>query len=256
MASATYTARAIVLRKTKLGESDLIVTLLVQDGSQARAVAKGARKPSSPFAARLELYSSVDLLCSEGRNLDIVKEARIASSHERLRRDLEHAACAAPMAELLDRVTQKGLANPRLFALTEAALGALDAAKAPQAPAVCAAHLLKALALSGLRPSLSSCAVCGAEVRGGAEAGTVPLSFCEGGIVCPACRPSVEARDVPGATVAWCRALMGSTFAEIAEIDVPPSASFAVLRFCQQWAHEHVGANLKSLNFLFTCGLF
>ena len=81
MASATYTARAIVLRKTKLGESDLIVTLLAQDGSQARAVAKGARKPSSPFAARLELYSSVDLLCSEGRNLDIVKEARIASSH-------------------------------------------------------------------------------------------------------------------------------------------------------------------------------
>ena len=55
MASATYTARAIVLRKTKLGESDLIVTLLAQDGSQARAVAKGARKPSSPFAARLEL---------------------------------------------------------------------------------------------------------------------------------------------------------------------------------------------------------
>ena len=49
---------------------------------------------------------------------------------------------------------------------------------------------------------------------------------------------------------------MGSTFAEIAERDVPPSASFAVLRCCQQWAHEHVGANLKSLNFLFTCGLF
>ncbi len=78
MASATYTARAIVLRKTKLGESDLIVTLLAQDGSQIRAVAKGARKPSSPFAARLELYSSVDLLCSKGRSLDIVKEARIA----------------------------------------------------------------------------------------------------------------------------------------------------------------------------------
>ena len=57
MAARTYTARAIVLRKTKLGESDLVVTLLAEDGSQVRAVAKGARKPSSPFAARLELYS-------------------------------------------------------------------------------------------------------------------------------------------------------------------------------------------------------
>src|SRR5699024_5843846 len=122
VASATYTTRALVLRKTKLGESDLIVTLLAEDGSQLRAVAKGARKPASPFAARLELYSVVDLLCSEGRNLDIVKEARIVASHERLRRDLEHAACAAPIAELLDRMTQAGLETPRLFALTEAAL--------------------------------------------------------------------------------------------------------------------------------------
>ncbi|MEI3230765.1 MAG: DNA repair protein RecO [Gordonibacter pamelaeae] len=211
MASATYTARAIVLRKTKLGESDLIVTLLAQDGSQVRAVAKGARKPSSPFAARLELYSSVDLLCSEGRSLDIVKEARIASSNERLRRDLEHAACAAPMAELLDRVTQEGLANPRLFALTEAALDALDGALAPQAPAVCAAHLLKALAFSGLRPSLSSCAVCGADVPGGADAGTwCPCPSARAASCAPpaarpwrprACRP----RPWPGAGRSWGR---------------------------------------------------
>lgn len=256
MASATYTARAIVLRKTKLGESDLIVTLLAQDGSQLRAVAKGARKPTSPFAARLELYSTVDLLCSEGRNLDIVKEARIATSHERLRRDLEHTSCAAPMAELLDRVTQEGLTNPRLFSLTKAALDALDAASAPLAPAICAAHLLKALAFAGFRPSLSSCAVCGSAVQSNSDKEAVPLSVNEGGVVCPSCRPSVETQGVPIATLTWCRVLMGSTFSEILKTDIPVAASFAVLHFCQQWTHAHVGANLKSLNFLFTCGLF
>ena len=108
MAQATYTARAIVLRKTKLGESDLIVTLLAEDGAQLRAVAKGARKPQSTFAARLELYSVADVLCAKGRSLDIVKEARLVESNERLRRDLEHAACAAPMAELLDREQELG----------------------------------------------------------------------------------------------------------------------------------------------------
>ncbi|RDB62349.1 DNA repair protein RecO [Gordonibacter sp. 28C] len=256
MASATYTARAIVLRKTKLGESDLIVTLLAEDGSQMRAVAKGARKPSSSFAARLELYSVVDVLCSKGRSLDIVKEARIMASHERLRRDLEHAACAAPMAELLDRVTQAGLEGPRLFALTEAALDRLDKVDAAQAPAVCAAHLLKALALSGLRPSLAACVGCGADVAAAPPNGTTFVSYREGGVVCPACRPSTEAVAVPADTIGWCRALMGSTFAEIEAMDVEPSASFAVLHFCQQWTCEHVGANLKSLNFLFTSGLF
>ena len=61
---------------------------------------------------------------------------------------------------------------------------------------------------------------------------------------------------VPASTVAWCRALLSSTFAEIEILEADPSAAFSVLRFCQQWVSEHVGANLKSLNFLFTCGLF
>lgn len=256
MSQPTYGARAIVLRKTKLGESDLIVTMLAEDGSQMRAVAKGARKPASSFAARLELYSVADALVARGRSLDIVKEARLVESNERLRRDIEHAAGAAPMAELLDRVTQAGLENPRLFALTRAALASLGRVEPAQVPAVCAAHLLKTLAFAGLRPSLDVCVGCGRDVPPGPEGAFAPLSYQEGGVVCAACRPNVEAVLVPASTVAWCRVLLGSTFAEIEALEVDPSASFAVLRFCQQWVHEHVGSNLKSLNFLFTCGLF
>ena len=39
MSQPTYPLRALVLRRTKLGESDLILTLLAADGSLARAVA-------------------------------------------------------------------------------------------------------------------------------------------------------------------------------------------------------------------------
>ena len=58
----TYRTRAIVLDRTKLGETDLILTLLAEDGSQRRAVAKGARKPGGRLAARVELFSECDLL--------------------------------------------------------------------------------------------------------------------------------------------------------------------------------------------------
>ena len=58
MAQPTYSLRALVLRRTKLGESDLILTLLSEDGSQKRAVAKGARRPKSSFAARTEPFAS------------------------------------------------------------------------------------------------------------------------------------------------------------------------------------------------------
>ncbi|MBQ3328952.1 MAG: recombination protein O N-terminal domain-containing protein, partial [Eggerthellaceae bacterium] len=61
-ASRTYKARGIVLRKTKLGEKDLIVTLLSEDGSLLRAVAKGARKPGGSLAARIDLFRVVAAL--------------------------------------------------------------------------------------------------------------------------------------------------------------------------------------------------
>ncbi|WP_179184937.1 DNA repair protein RecO, partial [Collinsella vaginalis] len=56
--SRTYRETCIVLDKTKLKETDLILTLLARDGRQIRAVAKGARKPGSRLAARCELAST------------------------------------------------------------------------------------------------------------------------------------------------------------------------------------------------------
>lgn len=256
MASATFNARVIVLRKTKLGESDLIVTLLAEDGSQLRAVAKGARKPSSTFAARLELYAVADVLCSKGRSLDIIKEARLVEGNANLRCTMEHAACAAPMAELLDRVTQMGLEIPKLFALTQAALHKLNDAPASLAPALCAAHLLKTLAFSGLRPSLTMCVCCGTPVSLNVPDALIPVSYCDGGVVCANCHATCDTLMVPASTLSWCTLLLGSTFQEIGEASIPLEASFAALRFCQQWIREHVSVNLKSLNFLFTAGLF
>ena len=93
MASRSYSVRALVLRRTKLGESDVICTLLSCDGSQIRAVAKGARKPSSSFASRLEVYSVCDLLLCQGKTLDIVKEARLLEGNEHLKYGWKMNAC-------------------------------------------------------------------------------------------------------------------------------------------------------------------
>lgn len=257
MAQATYTMRGVVLRKTKLGESDLILTLLAEDGSQVRAVAKGARKPTSSFAARLELYSVAEVLCAKGRSLDIVKEVRLAASNERVRCDMEHAACAAPIAELLQRVTDMGLENPRLFDLTCAAFAALGAAEPAEAPAFAAACLLKVYAFCGLRPSFTTCAVCGTDlsdrVRG---EGDVSFSYSEGGVVCDMCRSRASAVYMPASVPAWSHSLLHATFSQVGELALDASTAFAILHLCQQWSREHVGSNLKSLNFLFTCGLF
>ena len=104
----SYPLRALVLRKTKLGETDTILTLLADDGGQVRAVAKGLRKPGGRFGARLEPYAVCDLLLHTGRSLEVVTEAQTVASHSGLREDLDRSAAAAVVADLLDKIVGRG----------------------------------------------------------------------------------------------------------------------------------------------------
>lgn len=256
MAAETYTTQVIVLRKTKLGETDLILTLLRNDGSQLRAVAKGARKPSNTFASRLELYSQAEVLCSKGRNLDIIKEARLVESNEKLRREVEYTSAAAPMTELIDKVSQAGLEHPRLFEMTQVALTTLSKVEHEHAPSITAAHLLKTLAFVGLRPSTIVCVGCGNEVDFSQLGDLTNVSYREGGVFCGDCASSFDTILVDSETVKWTHFLLVTPFSEIAAQKIDARTAFAVLHFCQTWIHEHVGANLKSLRFMFTSGLY
>lgn len=254
MAAPTYHVRALVLRKTKLGEADLILTLLAQDGSQLRAVAKGARKPQSSFSSRLELYCVVDLLCAKGRTLDIVKEARLVEGVESLRYDVLRATAAAPLVELLAKMSQPGLENAVLFDSSCAALAALSSCPYEALPSITAAHLLKILAYCGLRPSFDVCVGCGCSV--GVSSCEVPMSFAEGGVACASCRAGVDSQLVPAESVAWGRALLGARFAQIAADPPDYDVSFGVLRLSQGLIHAHVGSKLKALEFMLSCGLY
>lgn len=259
MSSRTYTLRALVLRKTKLSESDLILTLLSEDGSQKQLVAKGARKPTSSFSSRLELFSVVDLLCVEGKSLDIVKEARLVEGHEPLRTHVELAYAASPLLELLGKVSQQNLKNERLYASTVVALRAICTSSFELAPALCAAQLLKVLAFEGLRPMLAHCASCGRSAdtfRVMAPQSALGFSFEDGGVLCPDCSATSQVLQVPSEALTWADYFLRSTYSDIIEQSVGLEASFDVLRLCQGLIHAQLGIRLKSLDMLFTCGLF
>ena len=49
-----HTADALILRTYKLGETDRIVVFLTADRGKRRGVARGARRPRSPYAGALE----------------------------------------------------------------------------------------------------------------------------------------------------------------------------------------------------------
>jgi hypothetical protein len=61
-----YKEQGVVLRSIKLGEAYKIVTVMTQGSGKVRAVAKGIRKTTSRFGARLEPFMHVSLMVFPG----------------------------------------------------------------------------------------------------------------------------------------------------------------------------------------------
>ena len=255
-----YHLNALVLAQHKLGETDLIVTLLAADGSQVRAVAKGARKPASGFAARLEPFTVVDLLVHTGRGaLDVISEARILSSHRECRSDPERFALCAVMAELLVQTTVPDEPDAVLFPMTCAALDAADNAVPANMPLITAGHLLKVLAVLGVRPALDECAFCGRPLEPLPASDGSAFTYAGGGRVCASCRDAavggIDAVDP--VVLSWVQVLLGSTFAQIAAMEIgevqgtESELSSKLLRFCEAWLRAHLELHLKSLDVCF-----
>ncbi len=156
-----YKEQGIVLRSSKLGEADKIITVLTQGSGKVRAVAKGIRKTTSRFGARLEPFTHVNLMLYRGRgSLDTITQAEILAPHLNIREDLASIAAAETMVEAADKVAEEHERNVKLVLLLLSGMRALDA-RPVDPSAVAESFLLKMLSLSGFHPSLTACAVCG-----------------------------------------------------------------------------------------------
>ena len=245
----------IVLRKTKLGESDSIVTFLLEDGSQYQAVAKGARKPQGTLSSRLELYRTADILCAQGKTLDIVREAKLVSAAQELPTTLEQTSCAAPIAELVAKVTHPGLEHRNLFALVASAFAHIGRYEGPALLWLCAASLAKVFALIGLRPELSHCVSCGETISLEGD-GRIPFSYSDGGVLCGHCQTVGDCAPVRACELAWLHSLLYATFDEVDEFTPNVDLACSVIAFLHQWCRVHASVQLKSVDFLLTAGIF
>jgi len=224
-----YKEQGIVLRSAKLGEADKIVTVMTQGSGKVRAVAKGIRKTTSRFGARLEPFTHVDLMLYRGRgSLDTITQAEILAPHMAIRADLGLIAAGETMLEAVDKVAEEHEKNVRLVLLLLAGMRALDSRPADPM-AVTESFLLKLLSLSGFHPSLTACAVC---------SGTDPTLWSAGvgGAVCVA-----DADPGAGSVSREALALLG----RLAPLDLVEAGAATV-------ADERVRREARSLLFGFT----
>jgi len=211
--SGLYRDEGVVLRTYKLGEADRIVVLATAEHGKVRAVAKGVRKTTSKFGARLEPLSHVAIQLYEGRNLDTITQVESIDAFRAIRDDLDRYSAAMTVLEVVDQLTMEGEADPRRFRML---VGVLRTLADNDNPLVVPAFELKALAHEGLGLEVDQCVSCGAGDP------LVAIDLLGGGMRCPSCR---HGRAVSAEALRLLRAVLGGGLATILAEEPSPAAS-------------------------------
>jgi DNA repair protein RecO (recombination protein O) len=176
-----YQTQGIILKQTKLGEFDKIVTIYTPEHGKVKAVAKGACRPKSKLGGNVEPLTHSLLLLAKGRNLDIVTQSQTINGFLPLKSHLWRMACGLYVLELIDSFTVEGAENRLLFDLLLDVLNQLEKSDSNEAALrYFELHLLHYL---GYRPQLHRCVSCDSPLKPMVNL----FSPSKGGLLCPGC---------------------------------------------------------------------
>jgi len=179
---ASYQTAAVVLGSKNWGEADKMVTLFTYDRGLIEAAAFGCRRPRSPLAAGMQMFSSIEVQLSEGKRVDTVRQCTLKKHYKKLTEDLEVMAYGSFVAEFLREFLPPGQAEPQMFAQLLYILDSFEV-RNPRVTALMA--VIQLLEFTGMQLHFEHCLHCGASIDGEAY-----LSFSAGGICCADCRES------------------------------------------------------------------
>jgi DNA repair protein RecO (recombination protein O) len=147
-------ARGLVLRIRPLTETSLIVHWLTVDLGRIATVAKGARRPKSPFRGKLDLFYLADLSFNRSSRSELhnLREVSLCETHSQLRQELGYLQQACYCAALIEQATETDTPLPFAFDLMLGLLHHLPCQ--PAEPKTLFAFELKLLQLLGLSPAL------------------------------------------------------------------------------------------------------
>ena len=144
----------LVLRTLPLTETSLIIHWLTPDCGRIATVAKGARRPKSPFRGKLDLFYQCDFsfLRSRRSDLHLLREVSLGDTHSALRQDVDWLRQASYCAVLIEQTTETETPLPAVYELLCELLNRLPH-QSPQ-PQTIFAFELKLLKELGLQPDL------------------------------------------------------------------------------------------------------
>ena len=118
----------VLLRRIRYSDTSLILTWFTDLHGKIKAIAKGALRPNSAFAGKLDLFFHCDLLLSFSSKTELhgLREVSIKATFEQIRTDYLKTSAASYFVELVEEVTELDHPAPEIYRLLLRALGYLD----------------------------------------------------------------------------------------------------------------------------------
>jgi DNA repair protein RecO (recombination protein O) len=145
-------AAGIILRTRPLTETSLIVNWLTAEHGRISTVAKGARRPKSAFAGKLDLFYEAEFSFTRSKRSELhaLRELSLKETHAPLRQEIGWLQQASYATALIEQTTERETPLPGVHELLRGLLAHLP--QQPPQPRTIYAFELKLLDELGLHP--------------------------------------------------------------------------------------------------------
>lgn len=178
------TTNAIVIKRQKLQDNDVLVTLYTDKAGKIKAIAKGAKSGRSNLAAATQPFVFGEFVLSMEREWNKIRSVEVLDPYAKYHDDLDLMTYGSYLLELLSFLMADGVINHKVFVLIVDALEML-LLEPEQKDVLKLAFEIKMMSYSGYQLALKRCTECGAENRE-----FLWFSIENGGIICDKCRPN------------------------------------------------------------------
>ncbi|HPF21659.1 MAG TPA: DNA repair protein RecO [Syntrophomonas sp.] len=237
-----YNSRGFVLRQRDYRDSDKLLNIFTEQKGKITAIAKGIKKPKSSLRACAQPFCHAELHLHQGREIDLLTQARMLDFYAYSRSDLERSLYCIYLMELLDKSLMENTPLPDLYQALLLVLTAIN----EEGLNLLFIRYFEARLLDnlGYKPVLYHCISCQQQ----AEA-SFCLSLSEGGLVCPACQESGhEGIKVSGETMGLLRLLSEGSFQILSRVKASPGGLRELEELLEKYLTYHLDRRFKMKN--------
>ncbi len=239
---AIHKTQGIVINRYDVRETSLIVNFFTLDYGRITGILKGIRKDPAKFASSVEQFSCNDIIFypNRGSGVHLVSQCDLKEDFYGIRKDVLRINFASMAMEILYSVMAPEDKNEEVFHLALTALNEL--AKNYDPAKIITIFKIKILSLSGFKPHLDSCVVCGQRIMQQSK-----FSLSLGGLLCLKCaNKDMSARQIFRGTIATILHIEKNDFKSNLNLGMNPQIKKELDMVLNSFISFHLEKELKS----------